>query len=146
MIPAPVGIGGIDSAQVGEVTGIRSSSGAALTLAGLYDLAQPLHSVRRNYPLIGRLRWLFEEIRPEIRQYLIEDDHEQTPFSRSQRSLVYPRANNESSERAFGTLVDVYDEGYEFIAHSVQPAPSADPARSGQRQVVPSSGASPSTR
>lgn len=103
-------------------------SGAALTLAGLYDLAQPLHSVRRNYPLIGRLRWLFEEIRPEIRQYLIEDDHEQTPFSRSQRSLVYARAKNESSERAFGTLVDVYDEGYEFIAHSVQPAPSADPA------------------
>lgn len=99
-----------------------------LTLAGLYDLAQPLHSVRRNYPLIGRLRWFFEEIRPEIRQYLIEGDREQTPFSRSQRSLVYARAKNESSERAFGTLVDVYENGYEFIAHSTRPAPAADPA------------------
>lgn len=102
--------------------------GTGLTLTGLYDLAQPLHSVRRNYPLIGRLRWLFEEIRPEIRQYLIEGDQEQTPFSRSQRSLVYARAKNEISERAFGTLIDVYENGYEFIAHSTRPAPAADPA------------------
>jgi glutamate synthase domain-containing protein 2 len=102
--------------------------GTGLTLIGLYDLAQPLHSVRRNYPLIGRLRWLFEEIRPEIRQYLIEGDQEQTPFSRSQRSLVYARAKNEISERAFGTLIDVYENGYEFIAHSTRPAPAADPA------------------
>ena len=99
-----------------------------LSLIGIYDLAQPLHSVRRNYPIIGRMRWLFEEIRPEIRQYLIEGDDEQTPFSRSQRALVYSRAKNEGSERAFGTLRDVYADGYEFIAHSARPAPVADPA------------------
>jgi glutamate synthase domain-containing protein 2 len=103
-------------------------AGAVLTLLGLYDLAQPLHSVRRNYPIIGRLRWLFEEIRPEIRQYLIEGDQEETPFSRSQRSLVYARAKNESSDRAFGTMLDVYKNGYEFIAHSTRPAMPADPA------------------
>jgi glutamate synthase domain-containing protein 2 len=102
--------------------------GAGLTLIGLYDLRQPLHSVRRNYPIVGRLRWFFEEIRPGIRQYLLEDEHEQTPFSRSQRSLVYARAKNEVSDRAFGTLVDVYRNGYEFIAHSTQPVPVADPA------------------
>ena len=102
-------------------------AGAGLSLVGLYDLAQPLHSVRRNYPIIGRLRWLFEEIRPEIRQYLIEGDQEETPFSRSQRSLVYARAKNESSDRAFGTLLDVYENGYEFIAHSTRPAEPADP-------------------
>nr|WP_047169208.1 FMN-binding glutamate synthase family protein [Sphingomonas sp. Y57] len=101
--------------------------GALLSLLGIYDLAQPLHSVRRNYPIIGRLRWLFEDIRPEIRQYLIEGDDEQTPFSRSQRALVYARSKNESSERAFGTLQNVYADGYEFIAHSVRPAPVADP-------------------
>src|SRR3546814_14031021 len=71
---------------------------------------------------------LVEEIRPGLRQYLFEDEHEQTPFSRSQRSLVYARAKNEVSDRAFGTLVDVYKNGYEFIAHSTQPAPIADPA------------------
>ena len=99
-----------------------------LTVLGLYDLAQPLHSVRRNYPIVGHLRWFFEEIRPEIRQYLIEGDHDKTPFSRSQRSLVYARAKNQSSDRAFGTLVDVYENGYEFIAHSTRPAPAGDPA------------------
>ncbi|WP_429594962.1 FMN-binding glutamate synthase family protein [Sphingomonas zeicaulis] len=99
-----------------------------LALLGLYDLAQPLHSVRRNYPIIGRLRWFFEDIRPEIRQYLIEADDEENPFSRSQRALVYSRAKNEGSERAFGTQRDVYENGYEFIAHSTRPAPKSDPA------------------
>ena len=101
---------------------------AALSLIGFYDLAQPLHSVRRNYPIIGRLRWFFEDIRPEIRQYLIEGDNDKAPFSRTQRSLVYARAKNENGDRAFGTLVDVYQNGYEFIAHSARPAPVADPA------------------
>ena len=102
--------------------------GTALTAVGIHDLTQPLHSVRRNYPIIGHLRWFFEEIRPEIRQYLIEDEQTKVPFSRAQRSLVYARAKNESSDRAFGTLVDVYKNGYEFIAHSTRPAPAADPA------------------
>src|SRR5690606_37826365 len=84
-------------------------------------------SVRRNYPIIGRLRRFFEEIRPEIRQYLIEGDNDKAPFSRAQRSLVYARAKNEISDRPFGTLVDVYENGYEFIAHSTRPAPVADP-------------------
>ncbi len=101
---------------------------AALTGLGIYDLMQPLHSVWRNYPILGHLRWFFEEIRPEVRQYLIEDDQAKVPFSRAQRSLVYARAKNESSDRAFGTLVDVYQNGYEFIAHSTRPAPAGDPA------------------
>ncbi len=104
------------------------AAGVTFSCIGLYDLRQPLHSVRRNYPIVGRLRWFFEDIRPGLRQYLFEDDHEQTPFSRSQRSLVYARAKNEVSDRAFGTLVDVYENGYEFIAHSTRPVPVADPA------------------
>src|SRR6478609_7940097 len=77
--------------------------GGALTLLGFYDLVQRSHAVRRNYPIIGNLRWLFESIRPEIRQYLIEGENEQAPFSRGQRSLVYARSKNEGSELAFGT-------------------------------------------
>ena len=65
------------------------SFAGTLTLLGAYDLVQPSHSLRRNYPIIANFRWLFELIRPEIRQYLIEGDNEQSPFSRSQRSLVY---------------------------------------------------------
>ncbi len=98
----------------------------ALSLLGLYDLMQTRHSVRRNYPVIGNLRWLLEALRPELRQYLFESDSEATPFSRSQRSLVYARAKGESSERPFGTLQDVYGDRYEFIAPSIRPAPVAD--------------------
>ena len=61
---------------------------AALSALGLYDLSQTRHAVRRNYPIIGNFRWLFEALRPELRQYLFESDSEATPFSRSQRSLV----------------------------------------------------------
>ncbi|GGD66283.1 FMN-binding glutamate synthase family protein [Erythrobacter arachoides] len=100
----------------------------ALVGVGIHDLSQPLHSVRRNYPILGHFRWFFEEIRPEIRQYLMEDDQVKVPFSRAQRSLVYARAKNESSERAFGTLTDVYLNGYEFISHSVRPVAAGDPA------------------
>jgi glutamate synthase domain-containing protein 2 len=95
---------------------------------GIQDLTQPLHSVRRNYPIVGRLRWLFEGMRPAIRQYLLEDEQSKVPFSRVQRSLVYARAKNENSERPFGTLTDVYLNGYEFIAHSVSPVTPGDPA------------------
>ena len=58
-----------------------------LVLVGIHDVLQTRHSVLRNYPVIGHVRWLVELIRPEIRQYLLEDDNEATPFSRAQRSL-----------------------------------------------------------
>jgi len=100
---------------------------AILTLIGLNDLRQAQHSVRRNYPVIGNLRYLIEKIRPEIRQYLLEGDDEELPFSRTQRSLVYARAKNQSAEKAFGTLKDVYKPGFEFIVHSMLPCEVLDP-------------------
>jgi len=101
---------------------------AGLVILGLLDLLQSQHSIRRNYPVIGHIRWLAEMIRPEIRQYLIESDSDAAPFSRSQRSLVYQRAKGEAGERPFGTLLDVYQDGYEFIGHSSAPVKAADPA------------------
>ncbi|HUO23248.1 MAG TPA: FMN-binding glutamate synthase family protein [Caulobacteraceae bacterium] len=100
----------------------------ALTAVGVHDVAQTHHSILRNYPVLGHVRWLVELVRPEIRQYLMESDEDAAPFSRVQRSVVYARAKNEGSERSFGTLLDVYQEGYEFIGHSTRPAPKADPA------------------
>jgi glutamate synthase domain-containing protein 2 len=98
-----------------------------LSLVGVIDLCQHHHSIQRNYPVIGHIRWMVEFVRPEIRQYLIEADEEAAPFSRDQRSLVYQRAKGQPGERPFGTLHDVYRIGYEFIAHSTRPAPVADP-------------------
>ncbi|MGE8363706.1 FMN-binding glutamate synthase family protein [Cupriavidus sp.] len=100
----------------------------ALLLVGLYDIGQPRHSILRNYPVWGHLRFFFEFIRPEIRQYFIEDDTNEMPFSRQQRSLVYQRAKNEVDSRPFGTEIDVRLAGHEWISHSLAPTriPSAD--------------------
>jgi glutamate synthase domain-containing protein 2 len=98
-----------------------------LTLLGIYNLAQTRHAVLRNYPVIGNIRYLVEGIRPEIRQYLLESDRERVPFSRDQRALVYRRAKNVGGDKPFGTLVEVYESGYEFIGHSTRPVPVPDP-------------------
>ena len=100
----------------------------ALVALGVYDLFQQRHSVLRNYPVIGHLRFVLEYIRPEIRQYFIESDNEASPFSRAQRTLVYQRAKGDPDNRPFGTLLDVGQRGYEWINHSVAPTelPSHD--------------------
>jgi len=101
--------------------------GGGLSLIGVADLLQTRRAVLRNYPVIGHIRYLVESIRPEIRQYLLEADDDKLPFSRAQRSLVYQRAKNEPSEKAFGTLHDVYQDGFEFIGHSLRPQHEASP-------------------
>jgi len=88
---------------------------------GWRDTRQRRHSVLRNYPVIGHLRFLLEFIRPEMRQYFIESDNEAAPFSRQQRSLVYQRAKGDPDKRPFGTQLDVHASGYEWINHSVAP-------------------------
>ena len=98
-----------------------------LILVGIVDLIQTKHSVLRNYPVIGHMRWLVEMIRPELRQYLLEDENEATPYSRAQRSLVYRRAKGLSSDHPFGTLIDVYGRDYEYVLHSTRPVDVPDP-------------------
>ena len=92
-----------------------------LVAIGVRDSLQSRHAILRNYPVIGHLRFLFEFIRPEIRQYFIESDAEAHPFSRQQRSLVYQRAKGDSDKRPFGTQIDVMNEGFEWINHSLMP-------------------------
>jgi glutamate synthase domain-containing protein 2 len=115
-------------AQGGAVLPVAALlAGTALSLVGVHDLLQTRHAVLRNYPVIGHIRFLVESVRPELRQYLLEADDDRLPFSRAQRSLVYQRAKNEPSEKPFGTLDDVYRDGYEFMGHSMRPQAEADP-------------------
>ncbi len=93
-----------------------------LTAVGVGDLTQTKRSILRNYPILGHLRFFFELIRPEIRQYFLEDDKDETPFSRNQRSIVYQRAKQQLDKRPFGTQMDVYQAGYEWVNHSIAPA------------------------
>lgn len=94
---------------------------ASLTALGLHDVTQRDHAILRNYPVLGHMRFLFEGIRPEIRQYLIESDQDEEPFSRDARSLVYQRAKGMEDKRPFGTRMRVYDAGYSWVTHSVSP-------------------------
>ncbi|MFL6659318.1 MAG: FMN-binding glutamate synthase family protein [Massilia sp.] len=97
-----------------------------LTVVGLVDLLQKRQALRRNYPILAHFRYFFESIRPEIRQYFLEDDTVAAPFSRNQRSIVYQRAKRETDKRPFGTQLDVYTAGYEWINHSIAPVTITD--------------------
>ncbi|MEE9193906.1 MAG: FMN-binding glutamate synthase family protein, partial [Thermodesulfobacteriota bacterium] len=92
-----------------------------LSLVGLYDFFQVKHSIRRNFPLIGHLRYFFELIRPEINQYFVESNTDGAPFSREERSIVYQRAKRSMDTLPFGTQKDVYETGYEWVNHSLHP-------------------------
>ena len=86
---------------------------------GMYDMLQKQHSIRRNFPLFGRGRWIMEEIRPFIRQYFVESDTDGAPINRMFRSIVYQRAKGALETVPFGTRVDTYRTGYEWIGHSL---------------------------
>src|ERR1700744_4265614 len=92
-----------------------------LSIVGTVDLFQSRHAVLRNYPLAAHIRFILEEIRPEIRQYFLESEKDGTPFSRDQRALVYQRAKQALDKRPFGTQHDVYASGYEWLHHSMAP-------------------------
>ncbi|PKR81195.1 FMN-binding glutamate synthase family protein [Brumimicrobium salinarum] len=92
-----------------------------LTIMGYVDMIQTKHSIRRIYPLVGRLRYVMEELRPKMYQYFIESDIDGRPFNRLDRSSVYQRAKNVRDTIPFGTQLDLYAEGYEWMCHSVAP-------------------------
>ena len=104
-----------------------------LFVLGWLDFKQTKQAVRRNYPLTGRLRYGLEYIRPELRQYFLEDDEEKLPFSRNQRALVYARSKVQNDKRGFGSIMDMYGPQTEWITHSMQPT-QLDP--SGFRTTV----------
>ncbi|MEZ4873049.1 MAG: FMN-binding glutamate synthase family protein [Bdellovibrionales bacterium] len=92
-----------------------------LFLIGVVDLIQTKKTVRRNFPVIGNLRYLFEMIRPELQQYFVESDTNGVPINREYRSVVYQRAKGQLQTRAFGTKNDLYAPDAEWVSHSMCP-------------------------
>ena len=90
-----------------------------LAFVGIHDLFQKKHSILRNYPVIGHMRFIFERIRPELYQYFVESDTDGTPFNRVDRSLIYRRAKKLDDTTPFGTQLNVYAPGYEWLSHSI---------------------------
>ncbi|MFC1411907.1 FMN-binding glutamate synthase family protein [Streptacidiphilus sp. N1-12] len=96
---------------------------AALLALALWDLLQRRHSVLRNYPVLGHLRFILESVRPELQQYFVERNVDGRPFDRDTRSIVYERAKGTAAEEPFGTERDLYETGREFLVPSMAPRP-----------------------
>lgn len=90
-----------------------------LVIMGIYDMLQKRHSIMRNYPVVGRIRYWMEDIRPKMYQYFIESDIDGRPVNRIDRSTIYQRAKQQMDTMPFGTQLDVYEEGYEWLSHSI---------------------------
>ncbi len=90
-----------------------------LIAVGVFDLMQSKHSIRRNFPLVGRGRWAMEAVRPFVRQYFMESETDGAPVPRIFRSVVYQRSKGANDTVPFGTKFDTYRDGYEWIAHSM---------------------------
>ena len=90
-----------------------------LLCLAIYDSFQANHAILRNYPLVGRARWFVERLRPYMQQYIIESDTGGAPISRMFRNIVYQRAKNSQDTVPFGTQLDTYEDGYEWIGHSL---------------------------
>ena len=90
-----------------------------MVLYGIFDLTQRRHALWRNFPIVGRARWLLEFVRPYLRQYLVESDTDGMPFNREHRSLVYRRAKNVISVEPFGSHLNFDENRYEWLNHSI---------------------------
>ena len=104
-------------------------------LMGIFDMVQKKHAIRRNFPVVGRARYLLESIRPEIMQYFVETDTEGRPLDRVTRSMIYQRAKNVTDTVPFGTQMDTYEAGYEWMNHSMYAGASS--SRSGWAKRAP---------
>ena len=93
-----------------------------LFFIGLYDFFQKRRPVLANFPLIGRFRFFFESIRPELRQYFWESDNDELPYSRNQRSMVYQRSKSLLAARPFGSDEDQYSDDFTWLNHSINPS------------------------
>ena len=107
-----------------------------LVLLGIYDYFQTRHSILRNYPLAGRLRFLLEGMGPELHQYLVENDTDGRPFDRDTRSVIYERAKNVGDKKPFGTEHDVYESGYSWLNHSIAPRPMMEDPQQNLRVTI----------
>ena len=96
-----------------------------LLAVALWDFFQTRHSLRRNYPLLARIRWAMEDLRPFARAYIVESDLDGRPFNHDERGLVYARAKGALDSHPFGTELDVYSDEYRWLSHSIAPNAAA---------------------
>ncbi|MGZ5404779.1 MAG: glutamate synthase-related protein [Nocardioides sp.] len=110
---------------------------AALGAVAARDLTQKQHAIRRNFPVIGHLRYHLERFGPELRQYIVTSNDEERPFSRDQRRWVYASSKLENNYFGFGTDNDFENtSGYPIIKHRTFSGEGASTASHASEQVV----------
>jgi glutamate synthase domain-containing protein 2 len=99
-----------------------------LVIISMYiaDITQTTHAIRRNYPVVGRFRYLFEHMGEFLRQYFFAQDREEMPFNRAQRSWVYRSAKDVDSTIAFGSTRSLKDPGTIIFANCPFPTLGKD--------------------
>mgnify|MGYP000709301904 FL=1 len=104
---------------------------AGVAALAAYDLTQKPHALLRNFPVVGHLRYLLEEMGPELRQYIVASNDEERPFSRNQRRWIYASSKLQNNYYGFGTDNNVeYTPGYPIIKHRTFAAVTDAVARS----------------
>lgn len=98
----------------------------AVVALGVYDLLQRKWVITRNYPVAGRIRWLFYRLRPYLYRYIVEDDLHGTPYSFEARDLIHARARGRTDTRPFGTEREIDADEYHWFSHSISPEPEPD--------------------
>jgi len=93
-----------------------------LLIVFVVDLTQSTHAIRRNYPVIGRLRYFLEPLGVFFRQYFFAMDREEMPFNRAQRSWVYRAAKNLGNTQPFGSTRDLQPPGTILFANTAFPS------------------------
>ncbi len=94
----------------------------ALVLIAIRDIFfQRQHTISHNFPVIGHIRYLFESIGPEIRQYFVANNREELPFNRIERGWIYASAKKENNYEGFGTDVDIYAHQHIFLNNAMMP-------------------------
>jgi glutamate synthase domain-containing protein 2 len=101
------------------------------------DKHQTKHSLRRNYPLVGRFRYLFEHLGEFFRQYFFAMDREEMPFNRAQRSWVYRAAKNIDNTVAFGSTRDLRTPGTYYFLNCPFPKLSEESTHSVSMRIGP---------
>ncbi|MCB0703715.1 MAG: FMN-binding glutamate synthase family protein [Saprospiraceae bacterium] len=97
--------------------------GLSLVSLGVYDIVQTKHTILRNFPIIGHMRYLLELIGPEIHQYFIESNTDGKPIDRNHRTYIYQRAKLQNETHPFGTELNVNEENFIWMKHSIYPTP-----------------------
>ncbi|HTP60498.1 MAG TPA: FMN-binding glutamate synthase family protein, partial [Burkholderiales bacterium] len=100
---------GILSYGLGTLIGFALLIGLAFLF--ISDITQKKHGVLRNYPVIGHLRYFFEQLGEYFRQYFFAGDRDEMPFNRSTRGWVYRLAKNEGGVIGFGSTYDLHESG-----------------------------------